>query len=69
MVTTTTPTGSERVRALFGDRVTHVYCPWELPGAYRRFLNAFDPRLVVILETELWPNLCAAAKARGRSCC
>ena len=65
VVTTTTPTGSERVRALFGDRVTHVYCPWELPGAYRRFLNAFDPRLVVILETELWPNLCAAAKARG----
>ena len=65
VVTTTTPTGSERVRALFGDRVTHVYCPWELPGAYRRFLNAFDPRLVVILETELWPNLCAATKARG----
>ncbi|MCH2558668.1 MAG: lipid IV(A) 3-deoxy-D-manno-octulosonic acid transferase [Alcanivorax sp.] len=65
VVTTTTPTGSERVRALFGDRVTHVYCPWELPTAYRRFLRAFDPRLVVILETELWPNLCAAARAHG----
>lgn len=65
VVTTTTPTGSERVRALFGDRVTHVYCPWELPTAYRRFLRAFDPRLVVILETELWPNLCAAAHAHG----
>ena len=65
VVTTTTPTGSERVQALFGDRVTHVYCPWELPAAYRRFWRAFDPRLVVILETELWPNLCAAAKAHG----
>jgi len=65
VVTTTTPTGSERVQALFGDRVTHVYCPWELPGAYQRFWRAFDPRLVVILETELWPNLCAAAKAHG----
>ena len=65
VVTTTTPTGSERVQALFGGRVTHVYCPWELPAAYRRFWRAFDPRLVVILETELWPNLCAAAKAHG----
>ncbi len=65
IVTTTTPTGSERMRALFGDRVTHVYCPWELPGAYRRFFRAFDPRLVIVLETELWPNLCAAATARG----
>lgn len=65
LVTTTTPTGSERVRALFGDRVTHVYCPWELPTALNRFLRAFDPKLVVVLETELWPNLCAAVKRHG----
>lgn len=65
VITTTTPTGSERVRALFGERVTHVYCPWELPGAYRRFLRAFDPKLVTVMETELWPNLCAAAQAHG----
>ncbi|MDX1802866.1 MAG: lipid IV(A) 3-deoxy-D-manno-octulosonic acid transferase [Alcanivorax sp.] len=65
LVTTTTPTGSERVRALFGDRVTHVYCPWELPGALTRFLRAFDPQLVVVLETELWPNLCAAVQRHG----
>lgn len=65
LVTTTTPTGSERVKALFGDRVTHVYCPWEIPGALRRFMRAFDPQLVVVLETELWPNLCAAAKRHG----
>ena len=65
LVTTTTPTGSERVKALFGDRVTHVYCPWEVPGALTRFMRAFDPRLLVVLETELWPNLCAAAKRHG----
>lgn len=65
LVTTTTPTGSERVTALFGDRVTHVYCPWEVPGALRRFMRAFDPQLLVVLETELWPNLCAAAKRHG----
>ncbi|WP_323774999.1 lipid IV(A) 3-deoxy-D-manno-octulosonic acid transferase [Alcanivorax sp.] len=65
LVTTTTPTGSERVRALFGDRVTHVYCPWELPTALTRFMRAFDPQLVIVLETELWPNLCAAVKRHG----
>src|SRR5690625_3917372 len=33
LVTTTTPTGSVRVKALFGDRVHHVYCPWDMPAA------------------------------------
>ncbi|WP_372653117.1 lipid IV(A) 3-deoxy-D-manno-octulosonic acid transferase [Alcanivorax borkumensis] len=65
LVTTTTPTGSERVQALFGGRVTHVYCPWELPTALNRFMRAFDPQLVIVLETELWPNLCAAVKRHG----
>ena len=65
LVTTTTPTGPERVKALFGDRVTHVYCPWELPTALNRFLRAFDPKTVIVLETELWPNLCAAVKRHG----
>ncbi len=65
LVTTTTPTGSERVRALFGDRVTHVYCPWELPTALGRFLRAFDPKIVIVLQTELGPNLCAAVKRHG----
>ncbi len=57
VVTTTTPTGSERVQALFGNRVFHVYAPWDLPGAVRRFLRATRPRLLLIMETELWPNM------------
>jgi 3-deoxy-D-manno-octulosonic-acid transferase len=64
VVTTTTPTGSERVQALFGDRVTHVYAPWDLPGALARFFRAFDPRLILVMETELWPNLVHAAWLR-----
>ncbi len=63
--TTTTPTGSERVRALFGDRVFHVYCPWDLPGAVRRFLDRVEPQLLVLLETELWPNLLHHSRRRG----
>jgi 3-deoxy-D-manno-octulosonic-acid transferase len=64
VVTTTTPTGSQRVRELFGEQVFHVYLPYDLPGAVRRFLRRLRPQLAVIMETELWPNLfhhCAAA--------
>ncbi|TDG15855.1 3-deoxy-D-manno-octulosonic acid transferase [Seongchinamella unica] len=57
VVTTTTPTGSERVRALFGERVFHVYSPWDMPGAVQRFVSRIRPQLLVIMETELWPNL------------
>lgn len=62
VVTTTTPTGSERVRALFGARVFHVYSPWDLPGAVSRFFRRVRPALLVIMETELWPNLLHAAQ-------
>lgn len=57
VVTTTTPTGSARVQQLFGDRVHHVYLPYDLPASVRRFLRHFRPALLVLLETELWPNL------------
>jgi 3-deoxy-D-manno-octulosonic-acid transferase len=57
VVTTSTPTGSERVRAVFGDKVFHVYAPWDLPGAVRRFLKDMRPELLLIMETELWPNM------------
>lgn len=56
-VTTMTPTGSERVLSAFGDDVDHVYLPYDLPGAMRRFLKQVDPKLVIIMETELWPNM------------
>lgn len=57
LVSCTTPTGSERVRALLGDKVEHVYLPYDLPGAIRRFLSRYQPAMVVMMETELWPNL------------
>lgn len=67
VLTTTTPTGSEQVRALFGDRVFHVYAPWDLPGPLRRFLRRTRPGLLLIMETELWPNMlhyCASSGCR-----
>ena len=57
VVSTTTPTGAQRVRALHRDTVAHVYAPYDTPGGVRRFFERIRPRLVVIIETELWPNL------------
>lgn len=65
LVTTITPTGSERVRALWGDGVEHVYVPYDLPGAVRRFLHHFRPRLALVMETELWPNLLFGCRDQG----
>ncbi len=64
-VTTMTPTGSERVTAAFGDAVYHVYAPYDLPDAVDRFLRRLRPRLLIIMETELWPNTLAACRRRG----
>lgn len=55
-LTCMTPTGSERIQALFGDRVQHCYLPYDLPWAASRFLDRVRPKLAVIMETELWPN-------------
>jgi 3-deoxy-D-manno-octulosonic-acid transferase len=63
-VTTFTPTGAARARALFGNMAEVRYVPYDLPGAVRRFLRRVQPRLAVILETELWPNLYRACGRR-----
>ena len=63
-VTTTTPTGSQRVRETLGQEVRHSYAPYDLPGSVQCFLERVRPRRVVVMETELWPNLFAALDAR-----
>jgi len=57
VLTTTTPTGSDRVRQLFGDQVIHRYAPFDLAWPVKRFFNWCRPAITIILETELWPNL------------
>src|SRR5690606_30561085 len=65
LVTSITPTGSSRIRALWGETVDHVYLPYDLPGAVSRFLAHFRPRLALVMETELWPNLLFACRDGG----
>lgn len=70
VVTTTTPTGSERVRVslakeLVSGRVVHCYAPYDLPCTVASFLKRMAPELAIIMETELWPNTIAACHKRG----
>jgi 3-deoxy-D-manno-octulosonic-acid transferase len=66
-VTCMTPTGSERIQALFAGepRIQHCYLPYDLPWAAGRFLDHVRPRLAVIMETELWPNHVHQCARRG----
>ena len=56
-VTTLTPTGSERVQNDLGDKVFHCYIPFDLAGAVSRFLMRLQPSMIIVMETEIWPNL------------
>ena len=57
MVTTLTPTGSERVKRVLGEQVSHSYIPIDMPGVVSRFLCHLQPCLIIVMETEIWPNL------------
>ncbi len=56
-VTTTTPTGSERLQQLLGKRINHCYLPYDMGFAMQRLISAIQPRHVLITEVELWPTL------------
>jgi 3-deoxy-D-manno-octulosonic-acid transferase len=64
VITTMTPTGADRARSLFGDGVLHSFVPYDLPGAVGRFFDRLNPRLAIIMETEIWPNLYHACGRR-----
>ena len=64
LVTSMTPTGSETVKKLFGERVHHAYLPWDLARVQQRLVRRLQPKLLVIMETELWPNLIHACHSQ-----
>jgi 3-deoxy-D-manno-octulosonic-acid transferase len=65
VLTTATPTGRARARGSFGDTVDVRFLPYDTPGAVARFLDRIQPRLAIIMETELWPNLFRECEHRG----
>jgi len=64
LITTVTPTGAARVRALFGESVHHCYIPFEFPTAVNAFFRKVNPEAALIMETEIWPNLYRACGVR-----
>ena len=57
VVSTTTLTGAQQVAAQLKDEVRHVFLPYDLNGACKRFLRKLKPRIGILVETELWPHL------------
>ncbi len=67
LVTTSTPTGADRVAKLFAEynQLWHQYCPYDQPGSVARFLRAHKPLGLLIVETELWPNMLAQCHGKN----
>lgn len=65
VLTHMTAAGREAGRALFGDAVLQAWLPYDLPFAVRAFYAHYRPAAGFLLETELWPNLIAGARAQG----
>jgi 3-deoxy-D-manno-octulosonic-acid transferase len=64
VISTTTRTGQELARQRFEtNRI--FYCPLDLPWAVQVYLNALQPRLLILAETEFWPNLLSGCFRRG----
>ena len=57
LISNTTPTGSQTAKRLFRDSVEHCYFPYDLPHVIARFLKRVKPDMLIIMETEIWPNL------------
>ncbi|WP_434341218.1 lipid IV(A) 3-deoxy-D-manno-octulosonic acid transferase [Motilimonas cestriensis] len=68
VVTTTTSTGAAQIAKL-GDLVSHRYMPIDLPVCINGFIRNIKPSCLLIMETELWPNTLASAKAAGIPVC
>lgn len=62
LVTTTTPTGSDMVSMMLGDQVKHCYLPYDLGYPMRHFIRTIQPKLSLVMETEIWPNLIRSVK-------
>lgn len=65
LVTTTTPTGAEEVSRRLDSKVTHLFAPYDLPGCVNRFSRRQNPVILILVETELWPNLIGSLYSKG----
>ena len=64
VLTTVTPTGQKIAKKFVSDRVHVCYFPFDLTPVVKRFLDLFKPAGILLVETEIWPNLLTEAKNR-----
>lgn len=64
-LSTSTPTGQSVAQTLVSDRVVVFYAPFDLSGAVKKTIQAIQPKLIVLAETEIWPNLISEANSRA----
>ena len=62
IISTVTETGAGSAGKLFGDRIVHIYAPWDSPGIVRKACDAVRPSVYVAVETEIWPNILSELK-------
>lgn len=62
VVTTIRPTGRNYLAKQFGEAIVHLYLPFDIPCFVKRLIRHLQPKLLIILETELWPNLLAVTR-------
>jgi len=65
LLTTVTPTGQRIAKKFAGERVHVCYFPFDLTWVVKRFLDLFKPACLLLVETEIWPNLLTQAKERN----
>ena len=65
LVTCTTAAGRETVKQVYGESALTVFLPYDFPETAQAFLEYFRPRLAIVMETEVWPNLLAQCAANG----
>jgi 3-deoxy-D-manno-octulosonic-acid transferase len=68
LMTHMTPTGRAAGQELYGhhgERFVQSYLPYDMVGKLTRFMRHFTPRICILMETEVWPNLISVCKARG----
>jgi 3-deoxy-D-manno-octulosonic-acid transferase len=65
LVTCTTAAGREMLKEVHGESVRIAWLPYDTPGAVQRFLEHYRPRLGILVETEIWPNLMAGCREFG----
>ena len=65
LVTTTTPTGSKLLLEKLGSKIKHQYLPVDIPFFINLFLKRWQPKMLILIETEIWPNLLSSCKKEG----